>query len=85
MKKSFYTALLAGAVMPFAAFAQDAQPAAPTDTPPAATDSAMPSDSSDAAAPSSTMDPAAPTGDASAQTDTAPSATEPRACAAFRA
>ena len=40
MEKSFYTALLAGAVMPFAAFAQDAQPAAPTDTPPAATDSA---------------------------------------------
>lgn len=76
MKKSFYTALLAGAVMPFAAFAQDAQPAAPTDTPPAATDSAMPSDSSDAAAPSSTMDPAAPTGDASAETDTAPSATD---------
>jgi len=76
MKKSFYTALLAGAVMPFAAFAQDTAPAAPAENPPAASDSAMPSGDADAAAPSATMDPAAPAGDAAAQTDMAPSGTE---------
>ncbi|WP_331819656.1 PRC-barrel domain-containing protein [Aurantimonas sp. A2-1-M11] len=70
MKKSFYTALLAGVVMPFAAFAQDTNPAAPAETPPAASDTAMPSDSTDAAAPSGTLVPEEDaTADTAAPTD----------------
>ncbi len=86
MRKSLYTALLAGVVIPFAAFAQDATTPPATDTPPAAeapadatapADSTSPADSAapaDATAPAAETDPA--TGEAAAPAESEPMSRE---------
>ncbi|MEF2546878.1 PRC-barrel domain-containing protein [Aurantimonas sp. E1-2-R+4] len=70
MRNTLYTALLAGVVMPFAAFAQDATTPPPTDTPPAVEAPADATAPADSAAPAEGTD--ATTGDAAAPAEGEP-------------